>query len=252
MSARGLAKYGESVTIHVTPPACSCALKIRTASLREKAAAQWTALLPSWCSHFLEKMNLLVQWRKSLAASDARRRAPGLVGADHCVLDRAETADACLIDGNWMPFSVVGNVYAAAPGGVTSRIECVAAFGSRVRLAQRAGYQASGCLARNAGTSCATQRGQIGRKSHGGVGGSISYFRCVDGTNGTHRRRLIGCHFRPQQVGDRNAAMIKMIATTISSSMSEKPSCLRIVELFIRFAGLTLRPEGRQVSYSPL
>ena len=32
------------------------------------------------------------------------------------------------------------------------------------------------------------------------------------------------------------AAMIKMIATTISNSMSEKPSCLRIFELVISFA----------------
>ena len=59
----------------------------------------------------------------------------GSVGADHRVFNRAETADACLVNGNWMAFSIVGNIHAAAPPGVSGCIECVAALGSGVRVA---------------------------------------------------------------------------------------------------------------------
>ena len=138
------------------------------------------------------KTNLLVQWRESLATCATGDGAPGRVGADHSVFHRAETADACLVDRNWMPFGVVGNIHVAASPGRASCIEYVAALGSRIRLAQHAVDQASGCLARMARTSCATQRDQIGCKSYRRVGGRIAYLRGLDGTNGAHGRRLIG------------------------------------------------------------
>src|SRR5947208_439080 len=47
--------------------------------------------------------------------------------------------------------------------------------------------------------------------------------------------------FARSRFGIAMAAMIKMMATTISSSMSEKPTCLRIFEVVIR---LLIDPAG--------
>lgn len=55
------------------------------ASLGQKGTAQWDGTASLLVFPFSREDELLIQWRKSLAASDARRRAPGLVGADHCV-----------------------------------------------------------------------------------------------------------------------------------------------------------------------
>jgi hypothetical protein len=82
--------------------------------------------------------------------------------------------------------------------------------------------------ARDAGRYAARSQSQQGRIPDGRISRVVPDFSCDNRALGSSGRRIVGRHAGAQQVRNRDRGDDQEIATTIKSSIKEKPFCFRI------------------------